>query len=46
MDLNLSGHISIEDYFIYQDIRIKGLEKVGLSFNQSIDEPCVTEIFT
>lgn len=46
MDLNLSGNISIDDYFIHQDIRRKSLEKAGLSFNQLIDETSVTEIFT
>jgi hypothetical protein len=46
MDLNLSGHISIEDYFIYQDLRIKGLEKTGFALHQLLDEISVTEIFT
>lgn len=46
MDLNLSGYISIEDYFIYKGLKIKGLEKTGFTFNKMLDEVSVTEAFS
>lgn len=46
MDLNLSGRISLEDYFIYQSIRMKGLEKARLTFVSLANEESVTAVFT
>lgn len=46
IDINSSGSISIEDYFILQEIRYKSIEKAGFSFDQLIEEISVTEIFT
>lgn len=45
VDINMNGFLSIEDYFILQEIRYNSLLKSGFEVDQLIEEISATEIF-
>jgi len=45
VDINMNGFLSIEDYFILQEIRFNSLKKAGLKLDQLIEEISATEVF-
>ncbi|OQP50555.1 hypothetical protein A4H97_01565 [Niastella yeongjuensis] len=45
VDVNMNGFVSIEDYFLLQEIRYNSLHKSGFKLDQLIEETSATEIF-
>lgn len=46
VDINMNGFLSIEDYFILQEIRFNSIQKAGLKLEDLLAEISVTEIFS
>jgi len=42
----MSGRLSIEDYFLLQEIKYKSLEKAKFPLDEVINQNNATEIFT
>ena len=45
-DINSDGFITIEDYFLLQEIRYNSLNKAGFNLEELMNEKSVTEIFS
>jgi hypothetical protein len=45
VDINMNGFLSIEDYFLLQEIRYNSLLKSGFKIDHLIEEASATEIF-
>lgn len=45
-DINMDGFISIDDYFLLQEIKYNSLNKAGFKLQVLMDEKNVTEIFS
>jgi hypothetical protein len=44
-DFNMTGSISIDDYFILQEIKYRGHETNNFNFTKLVDETSITDIF-